>query len=59
MSPEHEKSISGSMDTTERTQVDESAQGKSTGIGLPAHVKGTEAPAKIPLQAANHLQDPL
>ena len=43
MSPEHEKSISRSMDTTNRTQVDESAQGKIAGIGLPAHVAGSGA----------------
>ena len=43
MSPEHEKSISAPIDMTNRTQVDESAQGKSTGIGLPAHVAGSGA----------------
>ena len=31
------------MDTTIRTQVDESAQGKIAGIGLPAHVAGSGA----------------
>ena len=43
MSPEHEKSISGSMDTTKSTQIDESAQEKSDAIGLPAHVAGSGA----------------
>jgi integrase len=41
MSPEHEKSISGSIDTTKSTQIDESAQEKSDAIGLPAHVAGS------------------
>ena len=43
MSPEHEKSISASMDTTKSTQLDESAQGKSDGIGLPAQLAGSGA----------------
>jgi integrase len=43
MSPEDEKSISAPIDTTNRTQVDESAQGKIAGIGLPAHVAGSGA----------------
>ena len=43
MSPEHEKSISASMDTPNRTQHDESAQEKSAGIALPAHVAGSGA----------------
>ena len=43
MSPEDEKSISAPIDTTIRTQVDESAQGKIAGIGLPAHVAGSGA----------------
>ena len=43
MSPEHEKSISASMDTSNCTQRDESAQEKSAGIALPAHVAGSGA----------------
>jgi integrase len=41
MSPEHEKSISASMDMPNRTQVDESAQEESDGIALPEHVAGS------------------
>jgi len=41
MPEEHEKSISASMDTPNRTQLDESAQEKSDGTALPAHVAGS------------------
>ena len=42
MSPEHEKSISASMDTTKSTQLDESAQAQqSDAIALPAQLAGS------------------